>query len=93
MLLFYGGSLNGQKYHCISFVSWHIKYRSILLMVLISLLSWRTIQICSTNEESTILDYSIVKEQIKKIFAFSHSMKLRRLFSKANFIRKIRQSQ
>ncbi|ELU55671.1 hypothetical protein PCS125219_01909 [Streptococcus pneumoniae PCS125219] len=35
-------------------------------MVLISLLSWRTIQICSTNEESTILDYSIVKEQIKK---------------------------
>ncbi len=38
----------------------HIKYRSILLMVLISLLSWRTIQNCSTNEESTILDYSIV---------------------------------
>nr|AAC98431.1 unknown [Streptococcus pneumoniae]CAV31130.1 hypothetical protein [Streptococcus pneumoniae] len=41
-------------------VSWHIKYRSILLMVLISLLSWRAIQNCSTNEESTILDYSIV---------------------------------
>ena len=52
--------VNGQKYHCISFVSWHIKYRSILLMVLKSLLSWRAIQICSTNEESTILDYSIV---------------------------------
>ena len=33
-------------------------------MVLISLLSWRAIQNCSTNEESTILDYSIVKEQI-----------------------------
>ncbi|RRD33856.1 hypothetical protein EII37_03825 [Streptococcus sp. OH4692_COT-348] len=28
-------------------------------MVLKSLLSWRAIQICSTNEESTILDYSI----------------------------------
>lgn len=35
-------------------------YFSILLMVLISLLSWRAIQNCSTNEESTILDYSIV---------------------------------
>ncbi|MDS4864799.1 hypothetical protein RK966_07780, partial [Streptococcus pneumoniae] len=60
----------GQKYHCISFVSWHIKYRSILLMVLKSLLSWRAIQICSTNEESTILGYSVVKGQIKNLTHF-----------------------
>ncbi|WP_230684125.1 hypothetical protein, partial [Streptococcus pneumoniae] len=54
-----------------SFVSWHIKYRSILLMVLKSLLSWRAIQICSTNEESTILDYLIFKEQIKNHLIFT----------------------
>ncbi|OKQ42207.1 hypothetical protein BH626_08845, partial [Streptococcus pneumoniae] len=65
---------NGQKYHCISFVSWHIKYRSILLMVLMSLLSWRAIQNCSTNEESTILDYSIVNVLIK-FFLISRDMK------------------
>ena len=40
-------------------------------MVLKSLLSWRAIQICSTNEESTILDYSIVKEQIKNLLIFT----------------------
>ena len=36
-----------------------------------SLLSWRAIQICSTNEESTILDYSIFKEQIKNPLIFT----------------------
>ncbi|KGI25528.1 hypothetical protein BM49_1996 [Streptococcus pneumoniae] len=40
-------------------------------MVLKSLLSWRAIQICSTNEESTILDYLIFKEQIKNPLIFT----------------------
>lgn len=40
-------------------------------MVLKSLLSWRAIQICSTNEEGTILDYLIFKEQIKNLLIFT----------------------
>lgn len=43
-------------------------------MVLKSLLSWRAIQICSTNEEGTILDYLIVNVLIK-FFLISRDMK------------------
>lgn len=36
----------------------------------IPLLSWRIKQNCSTNEESTILGYSVVKGQIKNLTHF-----------------------